>query len=281
MIPATDIINLIILIGLSALFSGSETALISISRFKVDFFLKKKKRGSMALYKLKENPHRMLITLLICNNVVNISASVIATNLSLTVFQNNPLAITTGVMTFLILVFGEIVPKNQATSHSGRISLLVAPIIYWLTLILFPIIMFFDFITTRIFRVKPLQPKITEEEVRNIVDIAKEEGGIDTQEKEMIHRIFKFDDIDVDEVKVPRIDIVGIELKSKLKDALALIRKQKFSRLPVYEENMDKIIGIFYFKDALNEIKLKRFDTPIEKVYNESNETRLQRGPRL
>ncbi|MBD3164700.1 DUF21 domain-containing protein [Candidatus Woesearchaeota archaeon] len=270
MITASEIISLIILIGLSGIFSGSETALISVSRFKVGFFLKKKKKGSVALSRLKETPHRMLITLLICNNAVNIAASVIATNAALKIFEFSPLAYATGIMTFLILLFGEIVPKSIATSHANSISLIMAPIVYWLSIILYPVIAVFDFLTVHVFRVKLMQPKITEEEVRNIVDIAREEGGIDKQEKELIHRIFKFDDTDVDEIKVPRTDMIMINVKSKLKDALDIIKKKHYSRLPVFESTRDKIVGIFYFKDALDYIKKKRYNIPIEKLMRQA-----------
>ena len=266
MISFNEIFILVILIVLSGIFSASETALVAISRFNVELFAKKKRKGSIALSKLKENPHKMLITLLICNNVVNIAGSVLATTIALKVFPNNALAYATGIMTFLILVFGEIVPKSLATTHSGSISVKMAPIIYWISIVLYPIIFFFDLITSKLFRVKKLTHRITEEEVRNIVDIAKEEGGIDKEEKEMIHKIFKFDDIDVDEIKVPRIDMISIEVGQKLKDALELINKENFSRLPVYEGSNDKIVGVFYFKDALEFIKKKKFDIPIEEL---------------
>lgn len=264
MINANEVIILVVLIILSGIFSASETALVSISRFKVDLFAKKNKKGSKSLTYLKENPHRMLSTLLICNNVVNIAGSVLATTMALNIFTSNALAYATGIMTLLILVFGEIVPKSLATASSDKISLTMAPLIYYLSVLLYPLIAIFDFITVKVFRVKVFTPKITEEEVRNIVDIAREEGGIDSQEKEMIHKIFKFDDIDVDEIKVPRTDMVMMEVGSKLKDALELIKE--YSRIPIYEENKDKIVGVFYFKDSLEYIKNKKLDVPIKKL---------------
>lgn len=266
MITMNEIITLSILIVLSAFFSGSETALVSITRFKVNLFLKKGRKGSNSLSRLKERPHRMLITLLICNNIVNISASVLAANIALKIFANNALAYATGIMTFLILVFGEILPKNLATVQAEKISLATAPIIHWFGIILYPLILFFDFITVNIFRVKIIKPRITEEEVRNIVDIAREEGGIDKEEKELIHRIFRFDDIDVDEIKVPRTDIVMINVKKRLNDALVMIKKKHYSRIPVFEGNRDKIVGIFYYKDALRYIQQKRFGIPVKKL---------------
>ncbi len=266
MIGINEILTLAFLIVMSGIFSAAETALVSISRFKVELFLKQGRRGSSFLGKLKENPHRMLITLLICNNAVNIAASVLATNLALRIFASNALAYATGIMTFLILIFGEIVPKNLATTHADTLSLAVAPIINLLGMLLYPLIVMFDFITVKIFRVKPPKERITEEEVRNIVDIAKEEGGIDREEKEMIHKIFKFDDIDVDEIKIPRTDMIMLSKDSKLKDALDLIKKKKHSRVPIYGDSTDKIEGIFYFKDALDHIEKKTYDVPIGKL---------------
>ncbi|MCK5283119.1 MAG: HlyC/CorC family transporter [Nanoarchaeota archaeon] len=266
-ITVNEVLILVVYIALSGIFSASETALISLSRFKIRLFTKKNARGSNSLKKLKDNPHKMLITLLICNNVVNIGASAFAAGLAIRIWpENNPLAYATGIMTFLILVFGEIVPKNLATTHSDKISLFIAPAIYTLSIILYPLIIIFDFITVKIFRVQPVRPKITEEEIKNIVDIAKEEGGIDKEEKEMIQRIFKFDDIDVDEIKVPRTDMIMLNAKYDLKAALDLIDKKHHSRFPVYEENKDKIVGTFYFKDALEYIKKKKFDISIEKL---------------
>ncbi|MBR9699837.1 HlyC/CorC family transporter [Candidatus Woesearchaeota archaeon] len=266
MIEIYQIILLVAFILLSGVFSASETALIAISRFKVKLYTQKNRKGSGYLASLKENPHHMLSTLLICNNVVNIGGSALATSMALEVFKSNAVAFSTGIMTFFILVFGEIVPKNYANAHSGKISLFIAPLIHFLSIILRPLIVVFDFITTKIFRVLPRRQRITEEEIRNIVDIAREEGGIDKQEKEMIHRIFKFDDIDVDAIKVPRIDMVMIQLNSTLGDALKIINKKKFARLPVYEGHKDKIMGMFYYKDAFSYIQKGKFDTPIAKL---------------
>jgi CBS domain containing-hemolysin-like protein len=266
MVASSELIYLFILIALSGVFSATETALVAISRFKVNFYISKKRGGSAYLKRLKDSPHKMLSTLLICNNLVNILASVLATKVAMEFFETNPLAYATGIMTFLILVFGEIVPKSTATTHSSAIGLFMAPLIYYLSIILTPLIIIFDFITTKIFRVKLMQPRITEEEVRNIIDMAKEEGGIDKEEREMIHRIFKFDDIDVDSIKVPRTDMVAIENGSTLKQVVDLLKKSNFSRIPVYKGNKDKIVGIFYDKDALDYIRNKKLDVPVEKI---------------
>lgn len=266
MVLSAELLYLFLLIALSGVFSASETALVAISRFKVNFYVNKKRKGSPHLKRLKDNPHKMLSTLLICNNLVNILASVLAAKLAMEFFETNPLVYATGIMTFLILVFGEIVPKSTATAHASAIGLFIAPIIYYLSIILTPFIIIFDFITTKIFRVKLVRPRITEEEVRNIIDMAKEEGGIDRQEKEMIHRIFKFDDIDVDSIKVPRTDMIAIEAKSSLKDVLKLMKKTNFSRIPVYKGNKDKIIGITYQKDSLSHHSRKQLNTPIERI---------------
>ncbi len=207
----------------------------------------------------------MLSTLLICNNVVNVGASVLATDVALKVFSSNALAYATGIMTFFLLVFGEIIPKNFGATHTNRLSLIIAPIVYYVGLVLHPLIVFFDFLTQKVFRIRPPSHKITEEEIRSIIDMAKEEGGINKEEKELIHRIFKFDDINVSEIMTPRTDMVTLHIDRKLKDALDILKKEKQSRIPVFSENNDKIVGIFYFKDALKNILQKKYDEPLEK----------------
>jgi putative hemolysin len=264
-----EIVTLIILVLLSALFSASETAFISVSRFKVRLFAKKKLTGAFYLEKLKENPHRMLETLLFCNTLINITASIMFADIALRIFKNNPLAYATAIMTFVILLFGEIIPKNFATVHYSTLALFMAPIIYGISILLYPIVMIFDFISVKIFRLKPKKPKITEEEISNIIDIAKEEGGIDNEEKEMIHRIFKFDDISVNEIKIPRTDMLVMNMKMNLGQALELIKKNPHSRIPVYKNNRDKIIGIFYFKDSIKYINSKKFDISIKRLMRE------------
>ncbi len=243
------------LIFLSGFFSGSETALTSITRFKVRLLVRKKVKGSWHLEELKKNPHRMLSTLLICNNIVNILATVIATNLALQIFKYHALAYATGILTLVILIIGEITPKSLATMYASRIAPILAIPIYYLGVFLLPIILFLDLITVKMFRMQPVLPKITEEDVKNIIDMAREEGGIDKDEKEMIHNIFEIDDIEVDEIMIPRTDMVAIEAESTVKDALKLAKATKLSRFPVFEDQLDKIVGILHIKDLLDNIK--------------------------
>jgi len=244
-----------VLIFLSGFFSGSETALTSITRFKVRLLVRKKVKGSWHLEELKKNPHRMLSTLLICNNIVNILATVIATNLALQIFKYHALAYATGILTLVILIIGEITPKSLATMYASRIAPILAIPIYYLGVFLLPIILFLDLITVKMFRMQPVLPKITEEDVKNIIDMAREEGGIDKDEKEMIHNIFEIDDIEVDEIMIPRTDMVAIEAESTVKDALKLAKATKLSRFPVFEDQLDKIVGILHIKDLLDNIK--------------------------
>ncbi|MBS3136137.1 HlyC/CorC family transporter [Candidatus Woesearchaeota archaeon] len=259
-----EAIGLIMLVFLSGLFSGTETALLSVSRFKVRHLLKKKRLGAISLHKLRENPHRMLTTLLICNNMAAVSASVLATDLALKYLSNNAIAVATGTMTFLILLFGDIIPKSLGATYSERASLIMAPLVRFLGIILFPLIMVFDFITHRIFRIRRPSHKITEEEVKTIVDMANDEGGIDKDEKELIQKIFKFDDINASEIMTPRTDMVTLEVGTKLRDALEKVKMH--SRIPVHKKSKDKIVGIFYFKDAMEHIQNKRFDMPVERI---------------
>jgi len=266
MVAAGSIILLAVLVGLSGIFSGSETALVASSRFKLRMYVQQKRFGATYLQKLKENPHRMITTLLISSNAVNIAAASIATKIALGIFDSNAVAYATGIMTFIILVFGEIVPKSYATTYADSIALVAAPGVYVLNIILAPLVLIFDFITVHIFRVKPSVEKITEEEIRNIIDIAKEEGGIDKEEKEFIHKIFKFDDIDVDAIKIPRTDMVALDVKSTLKDAIAVIKRKQHSRYPVFEGTLDNIVGVFYYKDAISHIQKKNFEISIKRL---------------
>ncbi|MDO8481009.1 MAG: hemolysin family protein [Nanoarchaeota archaeon] len=262
----SEIMLLLFLIALSFFFSMSETAIIACSRFKVKYFVQQQRPGSHFLQKLKDNLHRTVSALSIGSTVVNIIAATLTTELTLAKFGDTYLALATGILTFLVLLVGEILPKSLATAYPGRISLIVAPVVYIVRLVLSPVVFIFDFIVQKVFRFKPVSPQITEEEVRSIIDLAKEEGGIDTEEKDMIHRIFKFDDTEVDDIKVPRMDMVTLDSRKKLNDALELVRKKGHSRIPIVQGHKDKVSGIFYFKDALELIAQKKFDIPITQL---------------
>ena len=249
-----DLIILAVLLFLSGFFSAAETALVSVTSVKLRRMVKRKLRGSAALEKLKSNPHKMLITVLIGNNLVNITAAAFATAVAIGLFESNALGIATGVMTFLILVFGEITPKSLALKHSEGLSLFLSKPLLWLSRILTPLIWLLDLITGTIIRAiggEPIEKGITEEEIKTAVSMGAEEGAINAKEKEMIHRVLQFNDTTVEQIMVARKEIVAIPSTMKLKDFVNKYKKKPFSRMPVYDGNLDTVEGVFYVKDAI------------------------------
>ena len=247
-----DIITLVVLLILSAFFSGTETALIAVDRIRIRHLVKKRNKSAILIEEFKANPQKMLTTILIGNNVVNIAAAAIATTVALQMFSNYAISISVGIMTFLILVLGEITPKSLAVQHSESISLFVIKPIKWLSIILSPIIWFLNGFTKIIIRIigKVEEQPMTEQDIKTMVTMGAEVGAIHEKERQMIHRIFKFNDISVEDVMTPRSEVKGISINATLENVSELLAETPFSRLPVYKENLDEIEGIFYVKDA-------------------------------
>lgn len=250
----TIVITLIVLLLLSGFFSASETAIISVSKAKIRNLVHKGNRRARTLQKLKNNPHRLLITILIGNNLVNIGASVLAAVLFTDLFGSAGLGIATGVMTLFILIFGEITPKSFATKYSLKLSLFFAQPLYILQKILLPILWIFEgFIK---FLMKYLggnatSENLTEEEIKALVDISAEEGSIQKREKELIKNVLSFNDIHVEEVMTPRVSIEALPMDTTLQEATDFVIKKSHSRIPVYNERIDNIVGIVTIKDIL------------------------------
>ena len=243
---SNQIIILIILLFLSGFFSSAETALFSISKAKARHLAKQKGMANALIKKMKDDQHKLLATILIGNNVVNVGASALATAITINIVSSNAVGITTGIMTLLILIFGEIFPKSIATRNNILIARLVIFPIYWLSIIFFPIIVFLNFIPRLTGKIKG-KPKITEEELMTFVEVVEEEGEIGKEEKEFIHNIFEFDDTNASEIMTPRGDMFVIEADKKLK--IEDIVKPGFTRIPVIEEDIDHVIGILNIKD--------------------------------
>ncbi|MBC8443966.1 HlyC/CorC family transporter [Candidatus Woesearchaeota archaeon] len=238
---------------LSAFFSSSEIALISLNKLDVRHLLEKKGKGAETIAKLKKDPHRLLINIAIANNIVNIFATSFATAVAIKLFGSYGVGIATGVMTFLVLTFGEIIPKTLATKNAESIALSVAKPIYLIGIILTPIIKFFDGMTHLITK-GGVDKKVTEEEIKTLIAMGEEEGAIEKVEKEMIHNIFTFNDIDVWEVMTPRTEIFALDFDVELKEVISTIKNTGFSRIPIYEKRIDNIKGILYVKDLLSYI---------------------------
>ncbi|MBN2221629.1 MAG: HlyC/CorC family transporter [Vallitaleaceae bacterium] len=250
----TQIIILVILLMLSSFFSASETALMSISKIKVRHMIEAKEKGAETIGKLLDNPGRLLGTILVGNNIVNIGASALATSLAIKISGDQGVGIATGIMTILVLVFGEITPKSLAASHSDSISKKVAKPIYILSFFLNPVVLVLTKVTNTIINllggdISAHRPYITEEELKTMVDVGHEEGIIEGEEHQMIHNVFEFTDLQVKEVMIPRTSISAIEVTASYQEVIEIFRKEQYSRIPVYEESIDQIIGILYLKD--------------------------------
>jgi len=238
---------LILLLLLSCFFSSSETALFSISKPRARHLAKMENRSYRLIQKMKEDPHKLLTTILIGNNVVNVGAAALATSVIMGFFPHYAVGIATGIMTFLILVFGEVIPKSVATRNNIFIARIVIYPIYWFSILFSPIIKSLDFIPRIIGRIKKT-PSATEEELMTFVEVVEEEGEIKEEEKALIHRIFEFDDTKVSEAMTPRADMDVIEADGEL-DLEELVRSG-FTRIPVVDGGLDNVIGMLNIKDV-------------------------------
>ncbi|MGD8836147.1 MAG: hemolysin family protein [Desulfobacteraceae bacterium] len=252
-----QLILLTILLVLSGFFSSSETALFSISRTKARHLAKMPGSANVLIKEMKDDPHRLLSTILIGNNAVNVAASAIASRMAFDIFQNYnagtassyAVGAVTLVMTFLILVFGEVIPKSLATRNSVLIARFVIYPIYWCSILFWPIVIFLDFIPKLTGRIKQT-PSVTEEELMTFVEVVEEEGEIKEAEKELIHNIFEFDDTNASEILTPRADMFVLEADQPLD--LKVIAASGFTRIPVIEESIDNVVGILNVKDLLS-----------------------------
>ncbi len=241
-----QVIGLFVLLVLSGFFSSAETALFSISKTKARHLAKSEGKAYQLIQQMKNDPHRLLTTILIGNNLVNVAAAAMATAVTLKFFPNYAVGIATGIMTFLILVFGEVLPKSIATRNNVLIAKIIIYPIYWLSILLYPAVLFLNFIPKLAGKIKKT-PAATEEELMTFVEMVEEEGEIKEEEKELIHKIFEFDDTNASEIMTPRADMFVIEVDKELK--LDKIVKSGFTRIPVIEGNIENIIGILNIKD--------------------------------
>jgi len=249
-----DITILAIMVGLSGFFSGSEIALIGISKAKVNQLVKEKIKGSESLYKLKSNPSRMLATLNLGTNLVNVGSSALATEVSLELFGDNGLAIAIGVMTFVLLVFGEITPKSYCNANATKISLKVSRIILVFSYVFYPFVLLFEKITNAILKAAGSShqpPPITEQEIYSVIEQGLEDNALKKYERELVHGALKFDDIVIRAVMTPRTKMFMLPAKMLLFDAMPLISKSGYSRIPLYKDTTDQIIGILNVRDLL------------------------------
>lgn len=239
-------ILLLVFLMLSGFFSSSETALFSISRARAHHMAKEGGRADQLILRMKEKPHRLLASILIGNNMVNIGASAIATALAIQQFESHAIGIVTGIMTILILIFGEILPKSLATRNNLFIARMVIFPIHWFSILCFPLIWLLDFIPLLTGRLERL-PTVTEEELLSIVEVGQKEGEIKEEEKDLIRNIFEFDDISADEIMTPRRDMFVVDLEEKVD--LNQILASGFSRIPLIDGNLDEVVGVMHVGD--------------------------------
>ena len=249
-------IIMLILLAMSAFFSGSETALTTVSQIKMKTMAKEGDGRAKRVLAVLEKKDKMLSAILIGNNIVNLSASSLATTIATKLLGSVGAGIATGILTFLILIFGEITPKNRAQANTVNLSLRYAGIIWYLMTILTPLIFVINHLSGAILRLidgnnSGDDQKMTEEELRTIVDESKEEGVILTNEQKYIHNLFDFSDATAKEVMIPRIDVTMVNVNWSYDKLMDLIREEMLTRMPVYEGDKDHIIGIINVKDLL------------------------------
>ena len=249
-----EIISLIILIGLSGFFSGLEVALVGIQRSKVRQMLNEKLPGATSLDKLKSNPSRMMASVNLGNNLVNVAATALATDIALKTFESAGLAIAIGVMTFLILVFGEITPKTYCNANAAKIALRYSRVLLAFSYAFYPIVWMFEKITKGIINLTGSTqepPGLTEEEIKGVIEQGLHDKAIEKQESELVHGALNFDDIIIRSVMTSRTKMFTLNSKMLLFEALPMINKSGFSRIPIYGKNQDEIIGIINVRDVL------------------------------
>jgi len=249
-----NLIALTFLLVLSGFFSGAETALISLTKGRAEGLVRENRRGAKALYALKRQPQRMLIAILIGNNLVNISASALATLIASRLVGNFGPGLAVGILTILVLVFGEITPKSLATRYAERISLIVAPIILMMLRAVGPVVTVFQKITDALGNVAvegAEDPMVTESELISMINYGEEEGTIEESERDLIERAFAFTDLVVEDVMTPRHKVFSIDGRRTLNDTLSLLVDTPFSRIPLYEDDPDEILKILHLRDLL------------------------------
>ena len=247
---------LFILLMLSAFFSSAETALTMVNKIRMRTLAENGHRQAELVIKIVEDQGKMLSAILIGNNVVNLYASSLATMLATDLFGSRAVGAATGILTLLILVFGEITPKTISTLSSESISLKYAPFIYTLMWVLTPVIFLVNQLSMLVLRLLRVDPNkkpesITEDELRTIVEVSHEEGVIQMEEKKMITNVFDFGENLAKDIMVPRIDMTFINVDATYDELLETFREEKYTRFPVYEESTDNVIGIINVKDLL------------------------------
>ena len=267
-----EIAALIAMIGLSGYFSGLEVALVSIRHSKIEQMLKDKVKGAASLHKLKSNPSRMMSSVNLGNNLASIAATALATDISLKLFGDDGLAIAIGIMTFLILIFGEITPKTYCNANAAKVAIKNSRILLIFGYVFFPIVWIFEIITKGMIKLtgsSDIPPGLTEDEIKEVVEQGYKDKAIEKQESELVHGALNFDDIVIRTVMTPRTKMFKLNSKMMLFEALPEINKSGFSRIPVFADNTDQIVGIVHVRDVLKKLEGDEKIISLEQIMRE------------
>lgn len=251
----TQLIILIILLMLSAFFSSAETALTTVNRIRIRSLADDGSKRAKTVLKITDNSGKMLSSILIGNNIVNVAAASITTSLAYSL-GGSAVAIANAVITIAILLFGEITPKTTATIHAEKLALIYAPIISIFMKIMTPVIFIINGLSNAVLLLLRIDPNaknqtMTENELRTIVDVSHEDGVIESDEKEMIYNVFDLGDAKAKDVMVPRVHVTFADVNTTYEELIEIFREDKFTRLPIFEDSTDNVIGTINMKDLL------------------------------
>jgi CBS domain containing-hemolysin-like protein len=264
---ALEIILFIICVLFSAFFSSTEVALISITRAKVRTLVNENRPGSAALAALKESPEHLLITILIGNNIVNVAAAALATAIAIRMFGDVGVGIATGFVVIVLLIFGEISPKIYAARATDGFALTVAPVIHLLSKVFAPLIWLMERVSPKLGMGKDTaEPAVTEDEIKEWIDVGKEEGTIEQDEQDMLYSVLEFGDTTAREIMTPRVNVVLMEDTISFEEAIRIFNDTGFSRIPVYHDQIDNITGILNVKDVFSAMVSHRKDSTVREI---------------
>ena len=259
--PSRTLIILFILaalcITLSSLFSASESAFLGLNKLRVHFLREKGDKRAARAGKLLEKKEELLNMLLVGNEIVNVALSVILTSIFLKLFGAKGLPIATFIATVLLLIFGEITPKSVTTTHPETCAFALSVFVKIFFYLLRPLVIFFTFISRGILQIFGINTKkksvsFTEDEIKTLIDVGGEEGVLESDEKKMMSRVFKFTDLNATDIMIPRLKVVCIDPSMSYREVVRLSEQTRISKFPVYEnDDIDNIIGVLYVKDLL------------------------------
>lgn len=252
------VVFLVFLILLSGFFSAAETALMSLNKIKIKQLVEDGVKGSKEIQEITDNPSETLSTILVCNNIVNILASSVSTVIFINLLDRFGTAVATSVstlvLTIVILIFGEITPKTIAVIKAEKLAFALYKPLKLVLVLLKPIVFIFSKISKFIMLIlgikeQGLHTNITEEELKSIVSFSQEEGVLEVEDKKLIYNVFEFGDLKVKDVMIPRVDMITLSKNSTYDEIVSVFKTERFSRVPVYKDNIDNIIGVINIKD--------------------------------